>query len=144
PAAATSSMAGATRIHPRIWVSRAARSPPPPLRRKRKALLVVRLGLRRELVERVTDAHLALHRRVQEPLGVRAELRVPDRRARREERRDMRQLGVQDVAALELAAVGELLDRRGAAGQAALGLVDRDGVLGPLPPLDARRRPPPW
>ena len=64
----------------------------------------VRGGLGRELRERVGDAHLALDRRVEEALGVRAELRVPDGRALREERLDELELLRQHVAAGELPA----------------------------------------
>ena len=58
----------------------------------------------RELRERVRDAHLALDRRVEQALGVGAELRVPDRRALREERLDELQLLREHLAARELAA----------------------------------------
>ena len=61
------------------------------------------LGLRGELRERIPDAHLTLDRGVEQTLGVRAELRVPDRRALREERLDELQLRREDLAACELA-----------------------------------------
>src|SRR3954447_18230979 len=94
------------------------------------------LGLRGELRERVTDAHLALDRGVEQALGIRAELRIPDGRALREERLDELQLRAEHLAALQIAARGELLDDRGAARQVAFLLVDRDRVRRLLPPLD--------
>src|SRR5439155_12294219 len=109
---------------------------PPAIMNDLQALLVARCRLLGELVEGVRHAYVALHGGVQQALRVRAELRVPDRRAAREERADVWQFGRDDVAALKLAAVGQLLQRGGAAGQAALRVVDRDRVLGLLPPLD--------
>ena len=98
-------------------------------------------GLGGELRERVADAHVALDRRVEQALGVGAELRVPDRRALREQRLDeLRAPAASTSPPCELAARRRALITEAAAREVALLLVDRDRVRGLLPPLDERRR----
>src|SRR5439155_3970189 len=75
--------------------------------------------LRRELLERVRRGYIPLDRRVDQPLGVGAELGVPLRRTAREERLDVLQLGADDRPALELPGLAQRVHAGGPAGQEA-------------------------